>query len=106
MMICKLWRKKIAAQKTLDRFKTDCTRTHQDLQECQYKSKTVKYQANGVVETEERETKIKNDALDKIYNLTNATKGDRLTIPIFTAKNTIISKQLINKNSKLLVNLE
>ena len=52
------------------------------------------------------ETQIKNDKLDSISHLSNATIGNSQTISTLAARNSVLDKQLIDKNEKLVVALE
>ena len=105
---CKLWRRRIAGDKTWQHFKTYFTMAHQELRESQTTLQDASYHSanNAIMHTGDDGSDLQQDTVDVISNLATATAADCTTVATLIKVNSKLAGELININAKLVKALE
>jgi hypothetical protein len=95
---CKSWKRRAAAYKTWEQFKTDFAESHREFRDARGTTAgATNYHANNAVYQE--------DTIEAIANLATATSHDRQAVSTLTATNSALTKELTSVNAKLVTAL-
>ena len=103
---CKMWCRRDPSDKTWPHFKTYFTVAHQKLRKSQQTSQGVGYHSANNATMEDLHQDIQQETVDTIANLATATAADQATVKTLTATNSLLSKEIISVNQKLVKLME
>jgi hypothetical protein len=95
---CKIWKRRDAAYKTWDQFKTDFAESHREFRDARGTTAgATNYQANNAV--------YQDETIEAIANLATATSHDRQAVATLTSTNSTLTKELTRVNAQLVTAL-
>jgi hypothetical protein len=95
---CKIWKRRDAAYKTWDQFKTDFAESHREFRDARGTTAgATNYQANNAV--------YQDETIEAIANLATATSHDRQAVATLTSTNSALTKELTRVNAQLVTAL-
>jgi len=95
---CKIWKRRDAAYKTWDQFKTDFAESHREFRDARGTTAgATDYQANNAV--------YQDETIEAIANLATATSHDRQAVATLTSTNSTLTKELTRVNAQLVTAL-